>query len=156
MPEEGAGRWLPLAAAGRALGLTPDTLRKQAKRGLRDARRDNHGRWLVLVRPEEAGQEPEGTTRHVPAEDRTEPDATLQVRAAVAEALVAELRRRVDQLEAELTREREERRTEAADLRAERDRLLAMLDAALAEHREERRPWPGLRRWWRRVIEGEE
>ena len=49
MPDDQAGRWLPLAAAGQALGLTPDTLRKQAKRGLRDARRDNHGLWLILV-----------------------------------------------------------------------------------------------------------
>ncbi len=39
---------------------------------------------------------------------------------------------------------------------AQRDRLLAMLDDTLAEHRERQRPWPGLRRWWRRLLYGGE
>ena len=160
MPDDQAGRWLTLAAAGRALGLTPDTLRKQAKRGLRDARRDNHGRWLILVQPEDAGQEPEEATWHVPAQRRTEPDGTgaLQARAAAAEALVGELRRRIDELAAELQREREEHRAEASDLRAERDRLLGIFEALAAERRQPeppRRPWPGLKAWIRRVWEGE-
>jgi hypothetical protein len=45
-------------------------------------------------------------------------------------------------------------RAQVEDLQDERDRLLALLESALTERRQ-RRPWPGLRRWLRRVWEGE-
>ncbi len=80
--------------------------------------------------------------------------ARLEERRAADEEAKAALRERVEELKADLDRER--RRAEEAERRqAEQDRRLDEILRELGELREERRRWPGLRRWWRRFVEGE-
>ena len=71
----------------------------------------------------------------------------LRERAAILSAELAALRAEAGQTTLRLA----ERDARIADLTAERDRLLALVEQLAAE----RRPWPGLRRWLRRVWEGE-
>lgn len=153
--------WFTLDEARSRTGLHPDTLRKQIRKGEREGRKDNHGRWLVRIDPDEPGLLPgparsEAHPGHPDlARALAERDvhiARLEERLAAVDELKAELRRMVDQARADVERER--RRAEETERRqAEQDRRL---DDVLRELREERRrPWPGLRRWWRRVWEGE-
>ena len=86
-------------------------------------------------------------SRSFPPDARDALLARLEERLAAAAVMEAELREQISALKAELHREM----TEGL---VERDRLLALLESALTERRE-RRPWPGLRRWLRRVWEGE-
>ena len=72
----------------------------------------------------------------------------LRERAAVLSAELAALRAEAGQTTLRLA----ERDARIADLTAERDRLLALVEQLAAERRR-RRPW--LRRWLRRVWEGE-
>lgn len=171
------GRWLSLRDAAPALGLERDTLRKQLARGERQGRRDNRGRWLVLMpaHTSMAARTVPGSVREASRIDagtgtddagKAAPDVTarlaerdvriarLEERLAAAEEIRAELRRQVEELRERLARE-DERRDAAERRQAEQD---ARLGDVLRELRAKRqhRPWPGLRRWWRRVIEGEE
>ncbi len=147
------GTWLGLAEAGRRLGLSADALRKQIRRGRcrYQVRRDNTGQWSILV-PDSAGTVRADDGPGVPDSaallaERDLRIARLEERVSAAAVMEAELRDQVAALRAELHRET----TQAL---VERDRLLALLEQLAAERRQ-RRPWPGLRRWWRRVIEGE-
>jgi hypothetical protein len=158
--------WLPLDDARARLGLHPDTLRRQIRKGQREGRKDNHGRWLVLVRadPDLPGRiDPGAPGRRDPDHARAHPDtsgqlreqvARLEERLAATEDIKAELRRQVQELRERLARE-DERREAAEARQAERDRQMDELLRRLGDLRPERRPWPGLRAWWRRVIEGE-
>ena len=128
----GDKRWVPLRQAAAILGVSKETVRQRAKAGELDSRRDNRDRILVLLPVEVADQAPS------PPGDKLGAQAGDNRQVETLERLVAEQGRTIE------------------DLRAERDKLLAMLDATLAEHRERHRPWPGLRRWWRRIVEGEE
>ena len=125
------GRWLDLAAAAAALGLpSADALRKRIRRSPGDweVRRANDGRLQVRVDPDGTAVRPPVRPRGADA-DAWGVVAVHLLTAASVQAVRAEAaEREVARLEAHL-----------ADLRAE-----------LA-----RRRWPGLRRWWRRVWEGE-
>jgi hypothetical protein len=70
------------------------------------------------------------------------------------EELKEAFRERVEELRAELARERQARE-ESERRRGEDDRRLDEVLRQIGELRAERRPWPGLRAWWRRLIEGE-
>jgi hypothetical protein len=170
--------WFTLDDARTRLGLHPDTLRRQVRRGQREGRKDNLGRWLVRVDPDESGRIDPGTRADGPdTTDRAHPDqarvapglgpdmpgqlreqvARLEERLAAAEAIRAELRERMAELRANLESERQ--RAEAAERRqAEQDRRLDDMLRQLAELRDERqrrRPWPGLIAWARRIVYGD-
>ena len=140
---------LTLNEAARVTGLSAEALRARLRRGTLQGFRGNDGRLRVYIEPADraaghpaTAERPGGRPAARPVE-RPGELTELHTRAAVAEALAAELRQRLEEL-----------RRDLAEVKVERDRLLAMLDEALAERRE-RRPWPGLRAWWRRIIEGE-
>ena len=151
-------RWVTMTEAVRLLRLSDDTIRRRIKGGQVSARRDNNGRYLVLVpdddapqaphaiidEPARAAQLPQGVAPQAP---QVAPDAPQG-----AERLIEELRR---QLEKSDQRHREEfdrlanqttteralwlERIDAAEIRAERveSKLEQILDEMLAE----RRPW---------------
>ena len=130
---------LTLAQAAVRLGVTQDTVRRRIKRRELTAIRDNRGRFLVLLPPTEAPGAPRGFP---PRQDDSE--------------LIGELRTRIESLERRLDEAQAERRQRQEAHEAEQAQLLALLETALVERRlPERRPWPGLRAWWRRLIEGE-
>ena len=138
--------WLPLAEAASRLGTTVDALRHRIRLEQVRARKDNHGRWTVLVDGELSAS---GTLDH----DQPSANGQLAPGQPPASGPLADERATARLLlELEEAREAgerwrlaaEEARLEAASLRArleERDRL----EAALAEAR---RPWLA------RVIEG--
>jgi hypothetical protein len=124
------------------------------------------GRTDATAQPDQPTGQPDTSVTALLAERDSE-IATLKGRLAALEGERAELvalRERAAVLNAELAALRveagqtalrlAERDARIEDMTAERDRLLALLESALAERRE-RRPWPGLRRWLRRVWEGE-
>jgi uncharacterized coiled-coil protein SlyX len=146
MQDGHAGRWVGLAAAGRALGIAPETLRKRIRRGRCDLphRMGNDGRWWLLV-PDTPDGRPDGPTPPPLTVGANGPDTPDTAALARLDERVSQQDRTIARLE-----------TDVADLRAERDRLLALVEQLAAERREpERRPWPGVRRWWRRFVEGE-
>ncbi len=125
---DGEGTWLGLRQAAPLLGVaSAEALRRRIRRGTfgHPHRRDNAGAWQVLV--------PERLTGRAAADVPSVPAVPSDVR----DALLAEKDARI------------------ADLTAERNRLLAVVERLAAERRPERRPWPGLRAWWRRLVEGE-
>ena len=131
-----------LAAAGRALGVAPETLRKRIRRGRCDLphRMGNNGRWWLLV-PDSPDGRPDGAALSALTDGTRGPDRPDSGALARLDERVSHQDRIIARLEADI-----------ADLRAERDRLLVLVERLAAERR---RPWPGLRRWWRRVWEGE-
>lgn len=161
-------RWLTVREAAAALGITESAVRKRVEKGTLESRPGNDGRARVLVAERSAtapGTLPETSApgagevaelRERVAEFR-EQVARLEERLAAEEAIKAALRQRVEQLHADRDRERAEMKAalerERALAEAERERVDRLL-AALADRRE-RRPWPGLRAWWRRFVEGE-
>jgi hypothetical protein len=127
---------LALSEAAAQLGLTGEALRKRIRRGQACGRRDNHGRWLVLVQDglepvhsERPSPVPDGGLEHTrTALERTRTELALALdRLERAEAEAADRDRRLnglqaerDELRAELVRERnraEDMRAEAAELR---------------------------------------
>src|SRR3712207_6082947 len=157
--------WLTLDDARARLGLHPDTLRRQVRRGQREGRKDNLGRWLVRVDPGESGRIDPGARVDNPGISAlVDPDtsgqlreqvARLEERLAAAEQVKTELRERDAELRADLERER--LWAEAAEARqAEQDRRLDEVLRQFGELRAQplRRPWPGLKSWWQRVWEG--
>src|SRR5918993_742154 len=54
MDTDQSAAWLPLAEAAQRLGVTVDSLRKKASRGLVENRKGNDGRVMVLVSGETA------------------------------------------------------------------------------------------------------
>ncbi len=127
MAEE-SGELVTIDQAAARLGAYPGTIRRRIKRGELRARRGNRGQWLVELPP---------TPEVHRALDRAPTQAESE--------LVAELRATIHRLEREL-----------GDAKAREQQVLTLLSQALAERRQpERRPWPGLRRWFRRVWEGE-
>ena len=132
--------WYTLRQAAAKLRVSKETVRQRAKAGELDSQRDNRGRILVLLAAEvddlgARNDKPPGVKET--AELGAKPGGNRQA------ALVAELRARIAEQAAALE-----------DLRVERDRLLALVEQLAAERRQ-RRPWPGLRAWWRRLIDGE-
>jgi excisionase family DNA binding protein len=124
------GRWLPVDEAAKLLGISPDAVRKRIKRGRLEARPGNDGLLRVLI-PSDALSDKDGTpsdiTGHVQDILGHARDAELeQLRAAVlalteraagaegklmkAEEVTATLRELVDELKAQLARERGRRR----------------------------------------------
>ena len=149
------GVWVSIGEAARRLGISRQAVQGRLKRGTLETRMETIGnRQRLRVQLPQPLPQPaappvtQEATQPVALPVAAVPDAELLARAAVAEALVAELREQVAALRAELHRE-------ATQGLVERDRLLALLESALAERRPARRPWPGLRRWWRRVWKGE-
>ena len=138
------GRRLTITEAATALDVRRDTIRRRISAGELQGERDNRGYWHVVL-PRHA----EATIARAPA----------VVRAAAAPAhadeLLAEVRARLGVLGQELDDVRRDRDHWRALAEAERERVDKLL-AALAERRQPaRRPWPGLRAWWRRLIEGD-
>ena len=128
--DEQDGQWLPLAEAAPLLGQTVDGLRKQIRRGRREGRRANDGRWLARV---QLGQDGAGRT--------IRPDGQPGL-AMEPDGVHAELDRARTELAAAVAR-LEERDRHLADLRAE----VAWLRSELGR---QRWPgvWPAVRRWW--------
>ena len=165
-----AAKLVPLRVAAGAYGVSKEALRRRIHRGELEHRTDNHGRLLVPLPAnvvEEVDTKVPPKRRQPDAEDvptvaalRRELATTreqvvrLEERLGFAEELKAELRRQVEQARADLERER--RRADESERRqAELDRRLDEVLRHLGELREERRrPWPGLRAWWRRLVEG--
>ncbi len=120
-------RWVPIAQAARALGITERAIRGRVARGTIPCRREvvgNHARHRVLLT----------LPRHDP---RAEPHGQ-------AAAELAELRVLVERLQAAAAA----RDARIADLERDRERLMQMIEGSLARLAEqpERRRW----RWWRR------
>ena len=174
--EHGADvRWLTIAAAARAFGVTERAVRRRVERGTLESRREATGnRVRTLVRVDIPHGDPHGVENQG-TESRAEPSAgqsaaaelaALRERAAVAEAERDAERRRVEELRAAFREHvedlrarlaREDARREAAEARqAEQDRRLNDLLRQLGDLRDARRPpWPGARMWWRRFWTGE-
>lgn len=164
--------WLTISEAARALGVTPQAIRKRLKRGTINSRLGNHGQVMVEVaNPQEPVQEPR--------QPRTqEPVANPAVPWAEHQRIVAEQQARHDAETARRLAERDSlhldtlgrllaqaaierslwlERVDAAEVRAERveQRLDQVLDMLLTERRQpvaspaepaEREPW--WRRWF--------
>ena len=129
--------WLTVIEAARRLGVTPQAVRARIKRGSLEKRLDNRGNVLVAV----ADTYEQARTTPPDSRDQTllalrEQVARLEERVAAAESVKGELRRELDEV-----KERERR-------------LLALVERLTAERRPARRPWPGIRAWWRWLIEG--
>jgi hypothetical protein len=137
-PTAGLDQWLTVSEAASRLGWHPDRVKSALRRGRLQARKNNAGKWMVLVPPimpdranGSAGSRPDDTadgTAAMPATDPAVIEAMLT--AARAEGALAELRGTMAELRQALEHER-----------ARADRL----EAALAEAR---RPWLA------RVLEG--
>ena len=151
--------WCSIAEAARLLGISERAVRKRIDAGRLETRREaigNQVRTRVAVPSPGPGAAPGAATGVEPGaaevRDLMVQLARLEERLAAAEAARADRDRELVELRAELERAR-------ALAETERDRLLTMiaeLQRVLAEHRQpERRPWPGLRAWWRRLVEGE-
>ncbi len=172
------GVWLPIPDAARRLRVTPQAIRGRIGRGTLEAREERRGnRARTLVRlpanvPEPAAEAvSEGAPEPIPERDDMvaglrEHVVRLEEQLAAAERVAAErarfeeevraeLRRTVEQQRADLDRERH-RAEEAERRQADQDRRLDEALRRLGELQEQarRQPWPGLRRWWRRFVEG--
>ncbi len=145
-------RWMTIAAAARALGVSERAVRRRVERGTLESRREEEGnrvRTLVRVAAPHgsphgdpldstaSGAEPRAGPGAADAELR-EQVARLEERFAASEAARAAAGERIDELRAELAAER-----------ARVDQLLAVL-----AEQPERRYWPGLKVWWRRFWDG--
>ncbi len=157
-------RWLTVAQAARALGITEQAVRRRVERGRLDTKRETQGnrvRTLVAVPVPTVEQPREDMVANQVAQLREQVARMEERLAAVAEArrqaeeLTAAFRRQADQARADLERERQAR--ESSERRqAEQDRRLDDVLRQLGELSEERhRPWPGLRRWFVRLWEGD-
>ncbi len=131
MPER-----VSITDAAHRLGVSKDTIRRRIKSGQLDAEKDNiAGQWWVLL---PMGAQVARPRPRAPAQD-AEGVAALRAHIVSLMQQVADLQRDRDRV---------------ADLLDAERRRVDRLIAALAERRE-RRPGPGLRRWLRRVWEGE-
>lgn len=156
--------WLPVANAARRLGVTEQAVRRRVRAGTIETKREVVGnRSRLLVRIDAPTTEPSPRENHL-----QEPElvtlrgevALLNQRVQHLEELLAEVRSERDGIRSELERRLDEARSERRLLQeaheAEVDRLLVVIEQLTApEQRPQRRPWPGLRVWWRRLIEGE-
>jgi hypothetical protein len=122
--------WLPLAEAANRLGVTVDSLRKKASRGLVEHRKGNDGRVMVLVGGE--------TTA---SQWLADPDELAEARAETERWRALAEQRGIDLARAEERATAAER--VAAAESAAKDQLIDELKAMLAEAR---------RPWWRRWI----
>jgi excisionase family DNA binding protein len=137
----GEGRWLPVDEAAKLLGISPDAVRKRIRRGKLEARQGNDGLLRVLI-PSDALLDKDGTrpdmSGHVQdslgqeierwrslAEERGMALSRAEGELTAGQRTEAALRELVDELRAQLSRERGRRRE--------------------AEARLTRRWW----RWWR-------
>ena len=152
-PDRRNSRGVSVLDAARLLGTTPDSVRAKLRRRSLEGYRDNDGRWRVLLPDGMGGGRDSRPTEHTPSADAT---ATVATVADSHAELIAELRARIQSLERRLDEAQAERRLQQEAHEAEVDRLLTVVEQLSAERRApERRPWPGLRRWWRRFVEGE-
>jgi hypothetical protein len=104
MDTDQTAAWLPLAEAASRLGVTVDSLRKKASRGLVEHRKGNDGRITVLVGgetaasqwladPDELAEARAETERwRTLAEERGIELARAEERAAAAKEIIADLR----------------------------------------------------------------
>jgi chromosome segregation ATPase len=127
-----------VAEAARRLGVTPTAVRNRIERGTLESK--PHGNRGRLVRLRDG-------VRHG---DDTGSEHGALTGAARAPVTIARLEERLAAVEAACA----DRDRELAEVKAERDRLLTLVEQLAAERRQ-RRPWPGLRAWWRRFVEGE-
>jgi multidrug resistance efflux pump len=129
--------WLPLAEAARRLGVTVDSLRKRASRGLVEHRKGNDGRIVVLVDGETAA-----------SQWLADPDELAEARAEAERWRALAEQRGIDLARAE-ERATAAARVAEAEVKAARDQLdreLARVARLEEELRELRRPW------WRRFV----
>ncbi len=141
-PDEGLAQapLFTVAEASRRLGVTPQAIRDRIKRGTLETVREvegNRARLLVRLLPNVGPSPDEGLEQRL--EQRLLEALDRRLEAVLTQGLIKELRERVA----------------AAD--AERDRALDQAGRLRDELERERaaRRWPGLRRWWRRFVEGE-
>jgi hypothetical protein len=132
---DGEGHWLPVDAAAKLLGISPDAVRKRIRRGKLEARSGNDGLLRVRI-PSDAVQDKDGTgsdslghVQDILGQERTETERwrTLAEERGMALARAegelvagkraeAALRELVDELRAQLSRERGRRREAEARL----------------------------------------
>lgn len=117
---------LTLVAAADRLGLSVDTLRRRIKRGLLPAQQGNDGRWYITVAEAERHGQRKRSAAYAYGQKSVEASAVAQPPGnAVTEELRARLADRdwqIEQLRADLERERGEHRGRLDHLQAERDR----------------------------------
>jgi hypothetical protein len=123
--------WLPLAEAAKRLGVTVDSLRKRANRGLLEHRKGNDGRITVLV----------GGGETAASQWLADPDELAEARAEAERWRALAEQRGIDLARAE-ERAAAAERVAGAEVAA-KDTLIAELKAMLAEAR---------RPWWRRWV----
>jgi hypothetical protein len=125
MDDDQPAAWLPLAEGAKRLGVTVDSLRKKASRGLVEHRKGNDGRIMVLVGGET-----------VASQWLADPDELADARAETDRWRTLAEQRGIDLARAE-------EKAAAVETRlAAKDELIAELKALLAEAR---KPW--WRRW---------
>ena len=127
-PQPGAEAWVSIAEAARRLAVSRQAIQRRIRRGTLEMREELAGnRRRLLVRL----PQPHPSSRPSPLPQRLQQPHPQRVQAEE----LARLEERV----------------------AQQDRLIERLEGEVAWLRAEveRRRWPGLRRWWRRFIEGE-
>lgn len=148
--DDEGGRWLPLADAAAVLGLrSGEALRGRIRRNRTRYRTRRTDRGDLMVWVTSADGHPDGRTDVQPPQPDVIPDPR-DAELAALRATVEGLHGQVTALQALAEAQRRHIEDTRAELAAERARL----DRLLAE-RPERPPWPGLRRWFRRLVEGE-
>jgi excisionase family DNA binding protein len=129
------GRWLPVDEAAKLLGISPDAVRKRIRRGKLEARQGNDGLLRVLIPSDvllDKDGTPPDTSGHVPdslGQERTETErwralaeergmalARAEGELAAGQRTEATLRELVDELRAQVSRERSRRREAEARL----------------------------------------
>jgi excisionase family DNA binding protein len=129
------GRWLPVDEAAKLLGISPDAVRKRIRRGKLEARQGNDGLLRALIPSDvllDKDGTPPDTSGHVLdslGQERTETErwralaeergmalARAEGELAAGQRTEATLRELVDELRAQVSRERSRRREAEARL----------------------------------------
>jgi len=139
-------RWLNYKQAGELLGITPEAARHRSRRFRWRTRKDNDGKALILVPPDEAVRSTVERVAHVKAEQpMPTPDQSGEIN--TLNAMVNTLREHVLKLEADRDRDRVQHQ---AELQAERERHAT--DTAWHRGEIERLNRLIERPWWRKIM----